>query len=391
MSGLGQGPIALDAAGHLSIFQKLLAMPRETLPQQTAVAAREALGKAAGLLGLELAQNNELATVFLLLPPNGGAPTVTVFATWHAEGAPVYPAAAEGGERLALMASVGALAGLRAAGLGPAALVVAPSALNGSLVLEAALRECRTSLQAPAAYWPRIASKAPRRRRLFLGARGKAVMGVWGGNANPYTLRDRLVEELARDAYGPRPLDFELLRKLEQSAGALEFLEETFDGPAGSSGAGETRIRAALFDPRGQVNKPSVAHPDRPAAWITIEAGENMEPASVLSRARALAPECRIELAEGFLWDRLNLYQPAVQSMIAVAKSRSEGAEIWPMAPWVSPSGLFTRALGVPLAEWAVPLPAGSALRAPKPEALEAIERELVELLSGPLLPREQA
>jgi hypothetical protein len=400
MSESTGGSVVLDAAGHLSIFQKLMAMPRETLPQQTAVVAREALKKAAGLLGLELAQTKELAPIFLLLPSSGVAAGVTVFATWHAEGAPVHPAAAEGAERLALAAAVGALAGLGAAGssagggaAGAAggapsrsarpALVVAPSATTGSLVLEAVLREHRAALQAPAAFWPRIAADRPRRRRIFLGARGKVVLGVWGNEANPYRLRDQLVEELARDAYGPRPLDFELLRKLAQRPEASEFLDEALDDPAAVAGEGEARFRAALFDARGQVHKPPVAHPDRPAAWITIEAGEDMDPAQVLARARALAPQVRVEMAEGFLWDRLNLYQPAVKATIAAAKSRSDGAEIWPMAPWVTPSGVFTRALGVSLAEWAVPLPAGAAIRPATPATLEAIERELVELFGA--------
>ena len=385
MTGAPQGPIVLDAATHLSIFQKLLAMPRETLPQQTGLAAKEALQKAAAVLGLKLVSNNELAPTFLLLPPGGASPTVTIFGTWHAEGIPMHPAAAEGGERLALAAAVGALTGLRSAGAGPAALVAAPSAFTGSLVLAAALREHRAALQAPAAFWPRIAAAGPRRRRLFLGARGKAVLGMWGAEGNPYTLRDRLIEGLTNEAYGPRPLDFELLRKLSHSPEAVDFLEETLDDPGSVSGEGESRFRAALFDPRGRVHKPAVAHPDRPTAWITIEAGENMEPVEVLTRARALSPGCRIEMAEGFLWDRLNLYQPAVQSMIRVAKSRSEGAEIWPAAPWVTPSGLFTRALGVPLAEWAVPLPKGAPLRPATPAALEAVERELVELFADAL------
>ena len=55
----------------------------------------------------------------------------------------------------------------------------------------------------------------------------------------------------------------------------------------------------------------------------------------------------------------------------------------WPMAPWVTPSGIFTRALGVSLAEWAVPLPAGAAIRPATPATLEAIERELVELFGA--------
>jgi hypothetical protein len=64
-----------------------------------------------------------------------------------------------------------------------------------------------------------------------------------------------------------------------------------------------------------------------------------------------------------------------------VSRSKAEGAEIWPMAPWCTPCGVFTRALGTPLAEWAVPLPTGIAIRFPDAEALGALEREIAELL----------
>jgi hypothetical protein len=50
------------------------------------------------------------------------------------------------------------------------------------------------------------------------------------------------------------------------------------------------------------------------------------------------------------------------------------------MAPWVTPSGLFSKALGTPLAEWSVPLPDGTPIRFPSAEALETLERELAEL-----------
>jgi hypothetical protein len=85
-------------------------------------------------------------------------------------------------------------------------------------------------------------------------------------------------------------------------------------------------------------------------------------------------------VAEAFPWDRLNIHHPSIQGEIRTAKSVTEGAEIWPMAPWVTPSGLFTKMLGTPLAEWGVPLPAGAAIRFPMAEALTAMERELAEL-----------
>ncbi len=206
------------------------------------------------------------------------------------------------------------------------------------------------------------------------------VLAVRGEGANAFAIRDQLVAQLKEEAYGPRPLDFELLRKLADQAGPLDFLEETFDDPQAVPGEGEAKLRAALFDPRGQVIRPPVRHPDRPQAWIVIETAENMDPADVARRAEALAPSAKIEMAEQFLWDRMNIHHPAIQAEIRSAKSGSEGAEIWPMAPWVTPSGTFTKALGVPLAEWGVPLPAGTAIRFPTGEALEKIERELAEL-----------
>jgi len=111
-----------------------------------------------------------------------------------------------------------------------------------------------------------------------------------------------------------------------------------------------------------------------------VETAEQMEPADVLKRAQALAGKAKIEMAEGFLWDRLNIHHPGVQAAIRTAKSRSEGAEIWPMAPWVTPSGIFTRALGTPLVEWGIPLPRGAAIRFPSADSVEAIEREMAEL-----------
>jgi hypothetical protein len=365
---------------HLTYFQELIELGRETLPQRTVEAARRALGRSAAALGLELVETTSPIPTFLLLPPGGQAPSLTVFGSWSAEAHPVAPAAAEGGERLALAASVGGLAAAIGSGELPwlPAMVVPPGAGHGSLVLEATLGGHRPSLQAKAAFWPRVGSVAPRRRRVFLGARGRVVFGLWGGESNPYTLRDRLVTELGDAAYGPRPLDFELLRKLAGRPDALEFLEEAVVDPL--AGDDEDRLRNAMFAPIGHVAKPPTAHPDRPRAWITIEGAEDMDPAMVVERARALASDSRVEQAEGFRWDRLNLYHPSVQALIHTAKARSEGADIWPAAPWVTPSGLFTRALGTPLAEWTAPLPPGTRARAPGLEAYRFVVDELSEL-----------
>ena len=365
---------------HLTYFQELIELGRETLPQRTVEAARRALGRSAAALGLELVETTSPVPTFLLLPPGGQAPSLTIFGSWSAEAHPVAPAAAEGGERLALAASVGGLAAAIGSGGLPGlpAMVAPPGAGHGSLVLEATLGDHRPSLQAKAAFWPRVGSVAPRRRRVFLGARGRVVFGLWGGESNPYTLRDRLVTELGDAAYGPRPLDFELLRKLAGQPGVLDFLEEAVVDPL--AGDDEDRLRNALFAPIGHVAKPPTAHPDRPRAWITIEGAEDMDPAVVVERARALAADSRVEQAEGFRWDRLNLYHPSVQALVHAAKARSEGAEIWPAAPWVTPSGLFTRALGTPLAEWTVPLPTGTRVRAPGIEAYRFVVDELSEL-----------
>jgi hypothetical protein len=365
---------------HLTYFQELIELGRETLPQRTVEAARRALGRSAAALGLELVETTSPIPTFLLLPPGGQPPSLTVFGSWSAEAHPVAPAAAEGGERLALAASVGGLAAAIGSGELPGlpAIVVPPGAGHGSLVLEATLGGHRPSLQAKAAFWPRVGSVAPRRRRVFLGARGRVVFGLWGGESNPYTLRDRLVTELGDAAYGPRPLDFELLRKLAGQPDALDFLEEAVVDPL--TGDDEDRLRNAMFAPIGHVAKPPTPHPDRPRAWITIEGAEDMDPAMVVERARALVSDSRIEQAEGFRWDRLNLYHPSVQALIHTAKARSEGAEIWPAAPWVTPSGLFTRALGIPLAEWTAPLPTGTRARAPGLEAYRFVVDELSEL-----------
>src|SRR5439155_24801613 len=91
--------------------------------------------------------------------------------------------------------------------------------------------EYRRRLQAKAAFWLRIGPRAPRRRRIYLGARGRVVLGIWDAGANPYRIRDRMIEELRAEAYGPQPLDFELLRKLGENREPLDFLEEGSDDP----------------------------------------------------------------------------------------------------------------------------------------------------------------
>lgn len=380
MNSLDLDQLRFDAAAHLASFQELMSLPRETLPAMTAVAARKALTATASELGLEVVEKEGITPTFLLLRGDRSAPGLTLFATWHAEAHPVTPAAVEGAERLALSTALGALKALVAAGASRPAVVVSPAAAQGSLPLEGHLRDHREALQAPVAFWPRIGPSATRRRRIFLGARGRVVLGVWGEGANAYSIRDQLVAQLSAEAYGPRPLDFELLRKLAQSAGALDFLEETLEDPSAVKGDGEAKLRGALFEPRGQVVRPNVRHADRPQAWIIIETAEQMEPGDVLKRAQALAGATKVEMAEGFLWDRQNIHSPGVQAAIRTAKSRSEGVDIWPMAPWVTPSGVFTRALGTPLVEWAVPLPGGTAIRFPGANAVETIEREMAEL-----------
>ncbi|HYR69293.1 MAG TPA: hypothetical protein VER77_05380 [Candidatus Dormibacteraeota bacterium] len=387
--------LRIDAPAHLESFRELLSLPRETVPQMTAAAARKTLAAAAADLDLEIVQKEGVTPTFLLLRSDHVAPSLTLFATWHAEAHPVTPAAVEGAERLALATTLGAMKALVAAGVDRAAVVVAPAAGQGSLPLEGHLRQHRAALQAPVAFWPRISPSATSRRRVYLGARGRVVLGVWGeeAEANPYAVRDQLIAQLGEEAYGPRPLDFELLRKLAQGAGALDFLEETLEDPDAVRGDGEAKLRSALFEPRGQVVRPQVRHADRPQAWIIVETAEQMEPADVLKRAQALAGKAKIEMAEGFLWDRLNIHHPGAQAAIRTAKSRSEGAEIWPMAPWVTPSGIFTRALGTPLVEWSIPLPRGAAIRFPSADAVEAIEREMGELFlrgMGALKPTAQ-
>ena len=388
MNPISLPDLRIDAGLQLSTFEPLLALARETVPQATASEARKALGASAERLRLQLIENGNVAPIFLLLPPPGVTPRVTLLAAWHGEAVTVTPAAVTGAERLALAAGIAAVGAVAAAGaLGPTgappevAFVVVPGATQGSLVLAEALRANRARLQAPVAFWPRIAQGLPRRRRVFLGARGRVVIGLWGDGANAWAIRDAVVSALSEEAYGPRPLDFELLRKLAQSADALDFLEETIADPAAIAGTGEERLKRTLFEPLGRVSRPAAPHPDRPNAWLTIETAEAMEPEDILARVRTLAGTARAELAEGFVWDRAGIHHPATQASIGMAKSRSEGPEIWPVAPWPTPSGLFTRALGTGLAEWAVALPPATMVRFPKPDAFESIAREVAELI----------
>ena len=372
--------MTLEASSYVKALQPLLSLPRETLPQLTVAEARKALEWAAGVLSLELIEKKGVAPSFLLVPRAGEVPQILLFAAWHAESLPVLPAAVEGAERLALAASLAAL-GLDQGEKIPAALVAAPGAMQGSLVLADLLAEHRPRLQAKAAFWLRIGPRAPRRRRVYLGARGRVVLGIWDTGANPYRIRDRMVEELRAEAYGPRPLDFELLRKLGENRDALDFLEEALDEPVPGSGAGEELLRRALFEPRGQVVLPQVRHPDRPQAWLVFETVENMEPADLLQRAQRSAGGSKIEIAEGFLWDRIGIHHPSIQAQIKLSKFVSEGPEIWPSAPWLTPAGIFTRALGTPLAEWSIPIPASVAIRFPKVEDFEPIAREACQLI----------
>src|SRR5258705_5782664 len=146
--------MSTGTSSYLQNLQGLLSMPRETLPQLTAAEARKALKWAAEALALEFVEIEGIAPTFLLLPEAGSAPEVLFFATWHAEVLPVEPAAVEGGGRLALSAT---LAGLGRAldARAHAAVGVAPGATQSSLVLARTLREPRTRLPAPPAFWPR--------------------------------------------------------------------------------------------------------------------------------------------------------------------------------------------------------------------------------------------
>jgi hypothetical protein len=362
----------------LSKLQPLLSMPRETLPQLTADGARQCLLAASELLSMEFIEIASVAPTFLLLPRTS-APEVVLFTTWHAETLSVEPAAVTGAERLALAA---ALAGGSRARGDKVAFVVAPGATQGSLVLGGVLREHRERLRAGAAIWPRIAPRPPRRRRIFLGSRGRVVLGVWNaGERNPYRLRDALMEELEREVYGPRPLDFELVHKLARTQDALDFLEEAGEGQAAVPEEAEPWITRELFEPRGHVVLPQIRHPDRPQAWLVFEVTENADSDQILKKARDMAGEARIEMAEGFPWDRISIHNPAIQAGIRLSKEVSAGPEIWPSAPWTTPSGVFTRALGTPLVEWSIPIRPDVAVRFPSAEQLEAIAGEVESLV----------
>jgi hypothetical protein len=382
-------PVPFDAARHLSNYQEILGLPRETLPRLTAEATRRALRRAGGALQLDLVETEGVAPIFLLLPPTGATCAVTVHATWHAESRPVTPAAAEGAERLALAAVLASLAALAEAGPERAsgepvraAVVIPPAAGHGSRPLAEALAAHRERLRAQAAVWPRIAAVAPKRRRIFLGSRGQAVLGLWGGGADPYRIRDAVVEALSEEAYGPRPLDFELLRKLAASEEAMDFLDESIEDPGAVAGKeGEARLRSALFDPRARVMTPAARHPDRPAAWIAFETSEGMEAGAIRARVESMAGGSRVEMAEALPWDRIGIHHPAVRAAVLEAKERSAGPEIWPMAPWSTPSGAFTRAVGTPLLEWAIPLPEGGAAHRVTPETFGSLVRETTSIL----------
>lgn len=381
-----------DVAGQLSKLQRLLTLPRETIPKLTAEEAARYLRGAAESLGLQFVESEQVVPIFLLLPRDG-APSALLLQTWHSETMPVEPASVSGAERLALGVAV---AGMEIATRRllqehddvsgpdpthpPAALIVAPAASAGSQGLDRILREHRARLSAQAIYWLRIVPSSPgatggNRRHVFLGSRGRVVLAMRGGEGNPYRIRDAIVEELREQAYGPRPFDFELIRKLSRRPESLHMLG---DEPARWT---EEGIRGALFDARGDVVIPPVPHPDRPRAWLAFEIAEGMEPEAIAARAQALSGGGEVDLVERFPWDRASIHHPAVHALIELAKAASDGAEIWPSSPWPTPSGLFTRALGTGLAEWGIPLPPGSAIRFPQPDEFEAMALEAADLI----------
>jgi hypothetical protein len=394
----------LDWSAHVSKLQPLLTLPRETLPRLTAQEARRYLRDAAERLGLEFVESTGIAPIFLLLPAGEGPPAVTLFQTWHAEPAPVEPAAIEGAERLALGAAIagaGTVAGSSKrgrTGSAPFAIVVAPAASAGSRGLDGMLREHRSRLAAEAAYWIRVTPSttippAERRRNVFLGARGRVVIALRGGEGNPYRARDAVVEALREEAYGPRPLDFELIRKLASRPEAMALIGAGSGGGAGAgsgagggagagsgNGSGEERLRSGLFEPRCDIVIPAVPHPDRPRAWLMFETAEAMEAESIASRVEALSGGGRAEVVEDYPWDRANIHHPAIHALIELAREQAGGSDIWPSAPWATPAGLFTRALGTSLAEWGIPLPSGAQVRFPKPDQFEAMALEAGEL-----------
>lgn len=387
------GRLELDAAEQLARYQSFLTLPRETIPRLSARDAATLLRAAAGRLGLEATEIAGVAPTFLLLPRE--APLVTLFLTWTSASLGRSDVAEDAADRLALAASLAALESVAEAGVfGPAgalrvALVVAPAANAGSQGMDALLREHRDRLRAEAAFWFRIAPTAPARRRVYLGSRGHVVVGVRRGDGNPYRARDQIVTELSEQAYGPRPLDFELIRKLASDETEVALARGPAEPakpakpakPSGVQRPAEEQIRSSLFEPRGDVVVPKASLPDRPRAWLLFETAEAMEAETIARRSAELSGGGFADLVESFPWDRWNIHAPAIQALIAAAKSQSEGASIWPLSPWPSPSGLFTRALGVGLAEWDVPMPAGTTFRIPTPPQFEAIAREIAEVL----------
>jgi hypothetical protein len=383
LSSSGAAAPRVDAQAQLTRLQRVLTLPRETLPRLTAQEVGAYLRAAAERVGLEFTEFASVVPTFALLPPT--AARAVLFQTWHAEPIQVEPGALNGAERLALGAGVAAMeAACAAIGSGgapqaPFALVVAPSATAGSQGLDELLRKHRARLGAPAAIWIRIVPAGGPRRHVFLGARGRVVIGLRGGDGNPYRARDIVLAELREEAYGPRPLDFELIRKLAQRPECLALLPPEEGGTEGVPS--EERIRRALFEPRGEVLAPAVAHPDRPRAWITFEIAEAMEPEAIARRVEALSGGGRADLVERYPWDRANIHHPTIHALIGLARDVSEGAEIWPSSPWPTPSGLFTRALGTGLTEWRIPLPAGTAIRFPEPKQFETLAVEPARLL----------
>jgi len=59
--------LRIDAPAHLESFRELLSLPRETVPQMTAAAARKTLAAAAADLGLEVIEKEGVTPTFLLL------------------------------------------------------------------------------------------------------------------------------------------------------------------------------------------------------------------------------------------------------------------------------------------------------------------------------------
>ena len=145
----------------LTQLQPLLSMPRETLPQLTAQEARKSLGAVAARLNIEFIEITGVAPTFLLLPPS--PPEILIFGTWHAESMPIEPAAVQGAERLALAI---ALSAAERSGETRTGFVVAPGAMQGSLVLGQVLREHRAPLRAPVAL---CAERAATGRPLLAG------------------------------------------------------------------------------------------------------------------------------------------------------------------------------------------------------------------------------